>query len=83
MSTKAPTPVPHPVATANRQAKAVRVVQFIESNPRMFSGHTDPDSVANFPAPLWATINECMGEERPMSPLTISMVVGMLTVRGL
>lgn len=78
-----PTSVPHPAQTLNRQAKAVRVVMFMEANPQLFEGFLDPDSVANFPAPVWALVNTAMGEPRPLSPLTISMVVGMLVARSL
>jgi hypothetical protein len=83
MKTIAPAPTPHVAATLNRQAKAVRVADFIETNPQIFSGHTDPESVAGYPAPLWALVNTAMGEPREMSPLTIAMVVGILTARSL
>lgn len=78
-----PIAIPHPAATLNRQAKAVRVVQFLESRPDLYGGYLTASAVADFPAPLWASINELMEEERPMSPLTISMVIGMLTIRDI
>lgn len=81
--TTAPVPVPNAKATVNRQAKAVRVIEFMEGNPQIFGGRLSPDAVASYGPEVWALTNALMGEGRPMSPLTISMVVGMLTVRGL
>lgn len=82
MPTTTPTAVPHPAQTANRQAKAVRVVEFMRDNPQIFGGRLDPDTVASFGPELWALTNLAMGEPRAMSSLTISMVVGMLTIAG-
>lgn len=66
----------------NRAAKAARVVAFVEDNPKLFGPLTIED-LANFPTQTWALINECMGEERPMSELTITTVIGMLFAKGL
>lgn len=77
-----PTPIPHPKATANRQAKALRVADFMQANPQIFEGFLTPDAVADFPAPVWALINTAMGEPNVMSPQTIAMIVGVLVGRS-
>lgn len=79
---KTPAPIPHPVATANRVALANRIVETLDSNPGLFaSGAPSALAVAQFGPSLWEVVNNSLGRERPISPLTVAVVIGILAAR--
>ena len=81
MSTLTEAPI-HPVASANRVAKAQRVVAFMDEHESIFGGPVSASTAADFQAATWRLINEAMGEQRPMSDLTVATVIGLLAGRG-
>lgn len=73
--------MPHPRHTANRIAKALRIVEFFDVHP-LFTG-VDASVVAEFDADTWSLITEVMGERRVPSDATVATVIGILIGREL
>ena len=81
MSTS-PATIPHPVATANRVALANRIVAALDAMPDLFAaGAPSAVAVAQFGPTIWNAINAELGRDRPISPMTVAMVTGILAAR--
>ena len=76
------TAVPHPKATANRVALSHQIVGVLDASPGLFAaGHPTSLAVSQFGPAVWADVNAVLGRTRPISPMTVAVVVGLLAAR--
>lgn len=68
----------HPEATANRVAKAKRVIDFINANPKTFGPAFSWQDASVLGDVGWKLINQAMDEPREMSDKLVTTIIGIM-----